>query len=77
VADRVGPPQTMLAKLDGKGEDGQPCHATYGDRAVDKGAYGTVNNELACHDAHEWILCHKEDTSEGPDKPLCVDGYKE
>ena len=65
-----------LAKLDGKGELYQPCHATAGDKEVTKGHYDTVNgNELACHDSHEWILCHPEDTS--GNVALCVDGYKD
>jgi hypothetical protein len=80
VADLLRPPQgqMMLAKLIGKGEVGQPCHATYRDREVPKGTYDdTVNSELACHDAHEWIFCRAQDTSDDSNTPLCVDGYKD
>ena len=76
AADPLAPPRMKLAKLDGRGELYQPCHATYRDREVAKGHYDTVNgNDLACHDSREWILCHPDDTS--ADAPLCVDGYKD
>jgi hypothetical protein len=75
----AGPASVILAKLDGQGNLGTPCHATYHDKVIGQGIYqlDTNNAELICRAAAgDQIPCHVYDTLGPPIESLCQDGWQ-
>jgi len=70
--------QMIVAKLDGQGTPGTPCHATYRGKMIPLGIYQLDNAELVCMapGGSDEIPCHVYDTIGPPIEPLCVDGWQ-